>query len=840
MPRKERKETTEAEAKQASADKKSRKKRSAAAPAAGSPSKAAAVDSAASLSSTGEPIELPARRSKPERPKGPDPYTTAGYTPETSEEENASSEEDEVQTMKDPVKGVSSPDAQRHDMLQEIWTTEISALRPYEHADWLASKEFNTPWEKVAEDLKQPPAPSDPSQILRHWVSDNATRTTYYLMVVNNVVTIVYGFAMSTAGPSPLDRVYFLANDFTKRTTGAVKPPKLMVLKAVLKDQYKAALPATGYLCSASDVDAIMATTGPIQLAPQHVPGTETDDDEDDEGMYVRASLRSIFRIPAKLACMFLHVKDTRKVLEIITRMTNIESRFGVLAIWFQHAMTADKGDQSVNALINCTAKVVNVSDDDDLGDWYDGAVDRHAKRAGDQGEGTSAAAESRTHVPTQVTDATVDPTEKSVLLRVLETVEKSLGRSDSADDAKKAYKSFERAFIFKTQGLSGPDFSVYDEADMPPFFTEFLKHRGKARDARAFLETYLMESWPTDRPEQFFLFSTPLLNDFCGLLFNGRDPQCEWARRNDGVSIFGISAKATSEADARMQYEQFEDDTLTHSQKDKAANQALSAHTGLKKPPTDRLAFRLHLEYFTTFLEVFFTDKCPLIVPLTNIIVDLYTAASTNYWPANAWKSLLWNLHVGIRHFFKTGNPGRVINTMTQLQNHSDPNMANVPPELLKMGSAPPTPVPLVTPPGSAAGSAGGGAPPIKKIKVPAAREQREQRRPEDLPAEVQFAHHFADDISRVSGITEEPMTLTQLASTKAQKAALTGDLSQLGTNKKFPCLQHIIFGKCTRGNKCIFAHSFEKDPTTAQMNALKSRVKANCDTFLLNSGKG
>jgi hypothetical protein len=243
----------------------------------------------------------------------------------------------------------------------------------------------------------------------------------------------------------------------------------------------------------------------------------------------------------------------------------------------------------------------------------------------------------------------------------------------------------------------------------------------------------------------------------------------------------------------------------------------------------------------------VFFSKRCPIIEALDNIVLELFTATSTNYWRPEAWKALLWNLHVGIRLFFKTGNPGRVINAMHQLRNMADPNMANVPQELLKV--APPR-VPIVSPPGSdgsASGSSTGGGTkkeakePKKKPKEPEEKQPKadRKRKPEGLPDEVQFAHHFADDISRVSDFTKEQVTIAQIAPTQAAKINILGDLAKLGANNRAPCLGHLILGYCPRGPRCGFSHSFEKDPTTGQLNGVKTRVKTHCDKFLKDQGK-
>jgi hypothetical protein len=548
----------------------------------------------------------------------------------------------------------------------DVWATRVRALNTCEHAFSVAEAQVDTTWEDVGQGLIQPPAPADPKNVFRHWCADNGVKTQYYLMVVNNKISVVYGFAVSGHGPSPYERVYFLVNDHTPRSSGSVRPPKLMHLPGQPGEQYKLALPIEGFLCSDAAFEAFVRTSPMAStFVQQDAPGDE------DEGMYVSTKKVSpILRIHPKMACVLMRDFDVKKFLQWVEALAWVNPAFNVLVTWFQHALTAKPGDLT-ESLFNIKAKVVNVADDDALEDWYEGAVERHAPNstASDipTGSAPAVAAVPHQHAPGQAPDSTEGPHYTALLA----SLERGLrGRTVDADDPKaKAYKAFEREVLFKTVGLTGPNFDVYSDEELPPFFLTFLDHRGKAREARTYLEHFLDSMWPADRPQQHFLFSTNLVADFQTLQFSGRDPQIEWARRFDGISIFSIVPMATSQADLRMQMEQFEDDTLVHTQRDRASNSALATKTGLVSLPVTRDAFRQHLEYFSTFLLIFFSETCPVLRPLDNIILELFTATSTNYWRADTWKALLWNLHIGLRYFFRTGHPGRVENTMRQLQ---------------------------------------------------------------------------------------------------------------------------------------------------------------------------
>jgi len=816
--------------------------------------KAAARAAAPTISTTGAPLPpYPERRSVP--PPGQNPFIpperNVQFVEEHQQDEPPHAQQwdnstyDSMETVKPAAKSVhaksppasirapTSIQAADDEIMQDLWESATNKLEDYEHATWIADNEDDTPWETVAQQLTQPPNPADKSQILRHWVLDNSTKTHYYLMVVNNKISVVYGLTTCPFGSSAYERVYFITGDHTKSRAGKIRPPKIMKLQRKTTEQFAEVLPRKGFLC---DDDAFKSVTGQSSIPentflPQKAPSAD-----DEEGVYVSTeNMRAILRIPPKLACILIRLFHPQRAITLFGIMADQDPRFGVLVRWYQHAMTANSDGDS---LLNCRAQVVHVTDDDDLEEWADGVVERHAPRVDAKGE------QIRTR-PKDLSDCTqtlTDPssTDTSVLLQVLETVKSAIqSKPDSEESKTKTYKAFEKVALFKALGYDGPDFSGYEDTEFPPFFVDLLEHRGKAKDARAFMEDYLTTQWPSDRAEQHFLFSTPMVTAFTSLVFNGRDPQCEWGRKKDGISLFSVAAMDSDDPETRLLYENYEDDTLTHTQKDRATNQALAAKTGLMKPPTDRMSFRMHLEFFTTFLRVFFSEKCPLIQPLENIIVEMLTATATNYWRADSWKAFLWNLHVGIRFFFKTGNPARVINGWRQLQNHQDPNTANVPPELFKWGTTP-TP-PVVTPPGSVANPTKTNEPKkekekkkkeaAKKTAAPAPAAAQPQP---DIPAEIQFAHHFADDISRVSTITEDNVTLQHLCPSKKARIALVGDLAKYCGENKLPCLSHFVLGKCGRGKTCTFAHGFVKDPTTAQLNAFKQRVKQSCDKLI------
>jgi len=50
---------------------------------------------------------------------------------------------------------------------------------------------------------------------------------------------------------------------------------------------------------------------------------------------------------------------------------------------------------------------------------------------------------------------------------------------------------------------------------------------------------------------------------------------------------------------------------------------------------------------------------------------------------------------------------------------------------------------------------------------------------------------------------------------------------------NSNMPCINHWILGSCAHRN-CKLAHNIKEVPSTAMVNELRQRVKAQCDALV------
>ena len=548
--------------------------------------------------------------------------------------------------------------------------------------------------------------------------------------------------------------------------------------------------------------------------------------------------------IHPKIACLFLRGVSTREALEIVYRLapaipSTLLPLYDMFANWVRMAVTSSDGRHS---LLNVPSEVWSHTDEK-AEDWYDTVVARHAplgETVNDMPATTAhgAAAPIGARAGSSTGYAGVSQGAENVTT-ILAAIRDGLSRRPQEENkGGKVYKAFEKQILFQTVGLDGPNFEAYQDTQLPPFFVAFQQFRGKAQDARAFLEHYFSEKWPKDRSQKHFLFTSSLVADFRQLLFAGRDPQIGWANRFNGISIFSIIPYAHDHAELRSQMEHFEDDTITHTQKDKAANEALSAKAGIAKIPATRDAFRDHLAFFETFLRMYFSPANPLKQGLETLITELLTASTTSNWTRHTWHALFWNIHVGVRCFFQGDKCERFNRVVGQFQMGNDPSRANLPFEL-SSESLPP----VVSPDTSIASTISSlskstpETPPDRDVKQPG--RGKNKRQPEGPPSVVEFALPFQDDFSRVSKACGRSVTVAALAPDQRERDALLGDFSALGKDKKSICLNHFLIGRCNRKQWCRYAHELTKDPNQGQMNGLKKRITDKCDALIKEHAK-
>jgi len=77
------------------------------------------------------------------------------------------------------------------------------------------------------------------------------------------------------------------------------------------------------------------------------------------------------------------------------------------------------------------------------------------------------------------------------------------------------------------------------DESDLPLFWVDFHKHRGKVNDAHSYIEHHFDEHYPKDGALDSMVFSHHFIQDMMGHNLYGRDRMIEFANHFCGFSIF-------------------------------------------------------------------------------------------------------------------------------------------------------------------------------------------------------------------------------------------------------------------------------------------------------------
>jgi len=342
-----------------------------------------------------------------------------------------------------------------------------------------------------------------------------------------------------------------------------------------------------------------------------------------------------------------------------------------------------------------------------------------------------------------------------------------------------KLYANYERTVLLLAGGQHLPFTALTDE-DLPVFFKDFQPFRNKTSSARLFAERYLTEMWPNDRPQSPFLFTTEMLKTFKELGFCGSDPRITYALRERGISLFSVLPQLhdrTSDA-LRNQMVQYESTHDQHTPQDRAALDALSvasgASIGATGVPSTRLDVRDRLDFFATWLRIFFGGDMPLLAGLNLIIMALNRDTHTSNWTPSTWHAFFWNLHRGIRFFFQDGHPDWFNRQVTKFTDGDGPDRSNVPLEVFR------TPPARVTPPGSvgsddmsALTDPSSGSTTSKKRK---AAERAPATPPPPGRGALTFPLQFKQDIDRASVAQKASITANMLADTPAKRSALLG----------------------------------------------------------------
>jgi len=270
------------------------------------------------------------------------------------------------------------------------------------------------------------------------------------------------------------------------------------------------------------------------------------------------------------------------------------------------------------------------------------------------------------------------------------------------------------------------------------------------------------------------------------------------------------------------------------HTPQDRATLDALSvassASAGSTGVPSTRLNVRDHLDFFATWLLIFFGADMPLLAGLNLIIMVLNHDMHTSNWTPSTWHLFFWNLHCGIHFFFQNRHPNWFNCQVIKFTDGNGPNCSNVLLEVFRTTPARITPLGSVgSDDMSALADPSSGSATSKNHKA----ECTGVPPPPPGLGTLMFLLQFKQDIERASVAQKAAVTANMLADTPAKRATLLGpDFMHLGQGN-MPCINHWLLGNCAHRN-CKLAHNIAEVPSTATVNGLRQRVKARCDALV------
>jgi hypothetical protein len=167
------------------------------------------------------------------------------------------------------------------------------------------------------------------------------------------------------------------------------------------------------------------------------------------------------------------------------------------------------------------------------------------------------------------------------------------------------------------------------------------------------FMEFFLDQYYPTNRPRFAFLLSPQLIKDMQNLNFTGGDDLMTYDNRHEGLSIFSLAPLEDygDEGNIRDRILHYEDTIAQHGPADRAAFESLSS--GVVASPTNRDRLLRWVDHADIILTIFLGPSCPLIAPLAELTRLLHHPSNVSGFDVADFLTLLWMLHKAIRRFF-------------------------------------------------------------------------------------------------------------------------------------------------------------------------------------------
>ena len=387
---------------------------------------------------------------------------------------------------------------------------DIDNLPEHSIARGLAAKYNDCSWDDVMAPFDME-YHADPDHVKRTIAHAPAAK---YVLAVNNAgsVQLIYGIRFCHVVQGQGERLLALGGE-RLRIAGTERPPDLLTLAGNIAGQTThfgiatVRAPTVETIIGALDADSDLRLVNPLAADPNN-------QDANPEVVARRALV-----IHPKLGLLFLQPQAPHKALRLIYQIQQAlpgayHDRLQPLLNFGRLAITATAAGGAVSHLQTSWQRLDHGTSQD-LVTWYYELV------------GTCAERFKRNTIVQPISAPTAsDPLLGQALNR--------LANSQDTIAARKAtdYKPHELDLLYEVCKTPIDVDRERDISDLPPFWVDFHKHRGKVNDARSYIERHFEEHTTEEGALDSVVFSHQFVLDFMGHNLYGRDRMTEFKLR--------------------------------------------------------------------------------------------------------------------------------------------------------------------------------------------------------------------------------------------------------------------------------------------------------------------
>jgi len=546
----------------------------------------------------------------------------------------------------------------------------LDSLPDLSFAKALAVKYADTPWEDVVAPFVAP-YPDDPAALKNSICHAPAAK---YILAVNAAgsVQLVYGlrFCHDIAGSG--QRVLGLAGERSV-IAGVERPPDLVTLAGNLPGQN--AHFGTNDPIRAATVEDIVAAldADPAKLLMDPL-AADPDNDEVNPEIVARRALV----IHPKIGLLFLQPLPPSEALRLVLKIQQavpaaLQGSLAPLLNFARVAVTSTVAGGDVSALRSDWQRQDHGLTTN-LIVWYYELVGQVVIR----------------YVPSKapvladnLSRSTID-TSDDKLGQALQQLANNT--SVMAERKSTGYKPHELDLLFRLCRVPLLLDRERDITDLPLFWIEFHKYRGKINDARGYIERFYQEHSTLGGLDEV-LFGHQFVQDMMNHDLAGRDRMTEFKHRFRGFSPFSIGpidfnfTAGETQRQELLRYENAKlklEETLAFSKKnDQIMQQLISL-------PKNLLEFHHFMDHMHRICVTFFGDQ---FLPARHFERIANTCLKRQYFSRYQkinWWALLWRTHMALRQYFVDGEDDLFDQIFSDLKRYNIPGAELLPPEML------------------------------------------------------------------------------------------------------------------------------------------------------------